>query len=60
MAAAYDIRHDWEEPDQLHALLEHIRSERPDADIKKIRYAYFIAEQAHAGQARLVRTSLNL
>jgi guanosine-3',5'-bis(diphosphate) 3'-pyrophosphohydrolase len=52
MVAAYDIRHDWEEPDQLHELLEHIRAERPSADIKKIRYAYYIAEQAHAGQHR--------
>ncbi|MBC8063636.1 MAG: bifunctional (p)ppGpp synthetase/guanosine-3',5'-bis(diphosphate) 3'-pyrophosphohydrolase [Chlorobia bacterium] len=52
MVAAYEISHDWEEPDRLHELLEHIRRERADADIKKIRYAYFISEQAHAGQQR--------
>lgn len=52
MVAAYEISHEWEEPDQLHELLEHIRRERHEADIKKIRYAYFIAEQAHAGQQR--------
>ncbi len=52
MAAAYDISHEWEEPDQLHELLEHIRRDRHEADIKKIRYAYFIAEKAHAGQQR--------
>lgn len=52
MAAAYQIGHEWEEPDRLHELLEHIRRERPEADIKKIRYAYFIAEQAHATQKR--------
>jgi guanosine-3',5'-bis(diphosphate) 3'-pyrophosphohydrolase len=52
MVAAYEISHEWEEPDRLHELLEHIRRERPEADIKKIRYAYFVAEKAHAGQQR--------
>lgn len=52
MVAAYEISHNWEEPDGLHALLEDIRSERPDANIKKIRYAYYLSEQAHAGQVR--------
>jgi len=52
MVAAYDISHDWEEPDGLHELLETIRRERNDANIKKIRYAYFLAEQAHTGQTR--------
>lgn len=52
MVAAYDISHKWEEPDNLHALLESIREQRPDSDIKKIRYAYYVAEQAHTGQSR--------
>jgi guanosine-3',5'-bis(diphosphate) 3'-pyrophosphohydrolase len=52
MVAAYEITHDWEEPDQLQELIEHIRRERPQADIKKIRYAYYIAEKAHSGQQR--------
>src|SRR6185436_20566805 len=52
MVAAPEIAHDWEEPEGLHSLLESIREQRPDADIKKIRYAYFLAEKAHAGQLR--------
>jgi GTP diphosphokinase / guanosine-3',5'-bis(diphosphate) 3'-diphosphatase len=53
MAAAYDISHQWEEPEGLHDLLQSIRDRRPTADLKKIRFAYFIAEQAHAGQDRV-------
>ncbi|MFI5384763.1 MAG: RelA/SpoT family protein [Fimbriimonadales bacterium] len=52
MVAAPEITHDWEEPEGLHSLLETIRDQRPGADIKKIRYAYFLAERAHAGQTR--------
>ncbi len=52
MVAAYEISHEWEEPDRLHELLGQIRHVRDDADVKKIRYAYYIAEQAHAGQKR--------
>src|SRR5579862_939817 len=52
MAAAPEISHNWEDPEGLHSLLETIRDQRPDADIKKIRYAYFLAETAHAGQTR--------
>ena len=52
MVAAYDISHNWEEPEELHELLEQIRADRPDANIKKIRYAYYVAEQAHTGQQR--------
>ncbi len=52
MAAAYDISHDWEEPGALHELLEAIRAQRDDANLRKIRYAYFLAEQAHRGQLR--------
>ena len=52
MVAAYDIRHDWEDPEDLHELLESIREQRDDADVRKIRYAYFLAESAHKGQMR--------
>lgn len=52
MVAAPEISHDWEEPEGLHSLLEFIREQRPTADIAKIRYAYFLAERAHAGQTR--------
>lgn len=52
MVAAPEITHDWEEPEGLHSLLETIRDQRPTADIQKIRYAYFLAEKAHAGQQR--------
>jgi GTP pyrophosphokinase len=53
MAAAYDISHQWEEPEALHDLLQTVRERRPNADFRKIRYAYFVAEQAHAGQERV-------
>jgi GTP diphosphokinase / guanosine-3',5'-bis(diphosphate) 3'-diphosphatase len=52
MVAAYQISHDWEEPEALHDLLQSIRDQRPDADLRKIRYAYYLAEKAHAGQTR--------
>src|SRR5690242_7560253 len=52
MVAAYEISHDWEEPDALHDLLQSIREQRPEADLRKIRYAYYLAEKAHAGQTR--------
>jgi len=52
MVAAYEISHDWEEPEDLHGLLQAIREQRDDADTRKIRYAYYLAENAHRGQAR--------
>jgi guanosine-3',5'-bis(diphosphate) 3'-pyrophosphohydrolase len=52
VVAAPEITHEWEEPEGLHNLLDAIREQRPKADIKKIRYAYYLAEQAHAGQSR--------
>jgi GTP pyrophosphokinase len=48
----YDISHDWEDPQDLHELLQEIREQRGDANLRKIRYAYFIAEKAHKGQTR--------
>ena len=48
----YEISHDWEEPQDLHDLLQVIREQRDDANVRKIRYAYFLAEKAHQGQTR--------
>ncbi len=52
MVAPYEISHDWEEPQDLHDLLQVIRDQRPEANVRKIRYAYFLAEEAHRGQTR--------
>ena len=52
MAATYEIAHTWEEPEALQSLLNDIREQHPDANINRIRYAYFFAEEAHAGQTR--------
>lgn len=52
MSAVFDISHDWEEPDGLHDLLQSIREQRPEANVKRIRYAFFLAEEAHSGQTR--------
>ncbi|MDR3688995.1 MAG: bifunctional (p)ppGpp synthetase/guanosine-3',5'-bis(diphosphate) 3'-pyrophosphohydrolase [Fimbriimonas sp.] len=52
MTAAYDISHDWEEPEDLHAMLQILRAQRDDANVRRIRYAFFRAEQWHAGQYR--------
>lgn len=52
MAVAFEIPHDWEEPDELQELLQSVRDQHPDANIQKIRFAYFLAEDAHRGQER--------
>lgn len=52
MAVAYEISHEWEEPQELRDLLQTVFDRRPDANLQKIRYAYYLAEKAHAGQAR--------
>ncbi len=52
MPKLFELPHDWEDTEDLHQLLAHIRESRPSADIRKIRFAYFVAEQAHAGQVR--------
>ena len=52
MASPYEISHTWDEPEGLTELLNDIRGQRPDADVRKIRYAYYLAEQAHSGQMR--------
>ena len=48
----YSIPHEWDEPEDLHRLLAEISEARPDANVRKVRYAYFIAENAHRGQTR--------
>jgi len=52
MVAPYQISHDWEDPEELHQLLQSVREQRSDANIQRIRYAYFLAERAHRGQFR--------
>jgi|GEM_PF-4574175 len=52
MAVAYEIPHTWEEPEALHELLELVREQRSDANLRRIRYAFYVAEEAHSGQAR--------
>jgi len=50
--ANYEIVQEWEEPQELQDLLNEVREFRPNADLPRIRYAFYIAEQAHAGQTR--------
>lgn len=50
--ALYDIPHTWEEPEGLVELLNMIRDSHPQANLRKIRYAYYVAEEAHQGQMR--------
>lgn len=49
---AYDISHDWEEPQELQELLARIRDDHPGINLKRVRYAYFVAEDAHSKQLR--------
>ncbi|HRJ25966.1 MAG TPA: bifunctional (p)ppGpp synthetase/guanosine-3',5'-bis(diphosphate) 3'-pyrophosphohydrolase [Fimbriimonadaceae bacterium] len=52
MVSSYEIPHLWEEPDGLHDLLETLRANRPETNVRRVRYAYFVAEEAHQGQSR--------
>lgn len=52
MSTAYPISHEWEEPQDLLELLDMLRERHPEMNVSKIRYAYFLAERAHAGQER--------
>lgn len=52
MLSEYPIPHTWEEPEGLHELLAYIREQRSNANLNRIRYAYYFAEVAHAGQVR--------
>jgi guanosine-3',5'-bis(diphosphate) 3'-pyrophosphohydrolase len=52
LSAALEIPADWEEPEGLSELLDAVREANPKANIKRIRHAYYVAEQAHSGQTR--------
>ncbi|MEQ1933707.1 MAG: HD domain-containing protein, partial [Fimbriimonadaceae bacterium] len=52
MPDSFEIVQEWEEPEELHQLLADIRERRPDADLQRIRFAFYVAEQAHTGQTR--------
>lgn len=52
MKATFDIVQEWEEPEELQDLLADVRERRADANLQKIRYAFYLAETAHAGQLR--------
>lgn len=51
-STSFDLPGNWEDPDGLHQLFVKLRELRPDCSIPKIRLAYYVAEQAHAGQTR--------
>ncbi|MBS1702439.1 MAG: bifunctional (p)ppGpp synthetase/guanosine-3',5'-bis(diphosphate) 3'-pyrophosphohydrolase [Armatimonadetes bacterium] len=51
-AKHYELPGDWEDPEDFHQFVVHLREIRPKADVKRIRFAYYIAEKEHAGQVR--------
>ncbi len=51
-APPWSIPHEWDEPEDLTALLDLLRESRPTADLAKIRFAFYTAERAHSGQER--------
>ncbi len=51
-ADKYELPGDWEDPEDFHQFVVRLRETRPDANIKQIRFAYYIAEMEHAGQVR--------
>ena len=48
----YELPGDWEDPEDFHQFVVRLRDIRPKANIKQIRFAYYIAEKEHAGQVR--------
>ena len=52
LADKYELPGDWEDPDGFHQFVARLREIRGDANISKIRLAYYIAEKEHAGQVR--------
>ncbi len=52
MVTMFEIPHTWEEPEGLHDLLTSLRANRPEANLRRVRYAYYVAEAAHRGQCR--------
>jgi GTP diphosphokinase / guanosine-3',5'-bis(diphosphate) 3'-diphosphatase len=51
-SSTFEIPHDWEDPEDLHLVLVKLREQRSNANIRRIRFAYYVAEQAHLGQIR--------
>ncbi|HLO97291.1 MAG TPA: bifunctional (p)ppGpp synthetase/guanosine-3',5'-bis(diphosphate) 3'-pyrophosphohydrolase [Fimbriimonas sp.] len=49
---SFELPGNWEDPDGLHELFVKLRDLRPNCAIPKIRLAYYVAEQEHAGQTR--------
>lgn len=52
MTDIFEIPANWEDPEGLQELLALIRDQRPNADIRKVRLAYYVAELAHKGVNR--------
>lgn len=50
--ASFDIPVGWEAPEALLELIDAMRSDRPKADTKSIRKAFYMAEVGHKGQKR--------
>ncbi len=50
--SAFEIPAGWEEPEEVTALLERLKEERPNVDGARIRRAYHVAEVAHRDQKR--------
>lgn len=48
----FDMPTGWEAPEALTELIDAYRSERPNADARTIRKAYYVAEMGHQGQDR--------
>ena len=49
---AFEIPAGWEAPEALTELIDAYRTDRPGADTRAIRKAYFVAESGHKGQER--------
>lgn len=52
MSDALGVGQDWEEPQEFLDLLEAVKERRPDANLQRIRDAFYLAEKAHTGQTR--------
>lgn len=48
----YALPDGWEEPEGFAELLTYIREHNPTANVRKLRFAFFVAEEGHRGQTR--------
>lgn len=48
----YALPDGWEEPEGFAELLSYIREHNPTANLSRLRYAFFVAEEGHRGQTR--------